>query len=71
MTPDFSYQVTGFAYQGDGVFDYQGSAPVTAVDDDGYYIELERRRRRRIVAEDEEIAAIAALVVPYLIDSGD
>ncbi len=53
---DFSYQVTGFAYQGDGQFVYQGAsgvpAPTVFYQGDG------KKRRRRLKRERHIVYAL-------------
>jgi len=59
---DFAYQVTGFAYQGDGQFAYQGSTDAGAVRDLGaklptYYLHR-LKRIQEVVPEPPAVAAI-------------
>ena len=59
---DFAYQVTGFAYQGDGQFAYQGSTDAGAVRDLGaklptYYLHR-LKRIQEVVPEPSAVAAI-------------
>ena len=59
---DFAYQVTGFAYQGNGQFAYQGSTDAGAVRDLGaklptYYLHR-LKRIQEVVPEPPAVAAI-------------
>jgi hypothetical protein len=59
-----AYQVTSFAYQGSGVFAYQGSTGITVViPQTGSNLKWKRRVKRRKYSEVEEIKEPDTIVV--------
>lgn len=64
----FAYQVSGFAYQGDGLFAYQGLVDSQVQPDQGTFNIRPRRRRRVKKHEIEEESLVIASEVIEAVD---